>query len=156
MRVKIWNEEFEINCNRYRNVGDYAKRYDVYSTKAGKVETIYHTHTAKVPDLKQFRRYFVTLLIHNLDSQIANKICLDVDSVLPIHDAFLAHPNDISSIKDVYCDMLNSIYNSRNSILSNYFGSIGIDSKASKDWSELQASIQPVNNVFSAQRTALK
>lgn len=156
MTVKIWNEEFEIVCNRYKNVGDYAKRYDVYSTNAGKVETIYHTHTAKVPDLKQFRRYFVTLLIHNLDSQIADKICLDVDGVLPIHDAFLAHPNNISAIKDVYCSMLDSIYNSRNSILSNYFSSIGIDSKASKDWSELQANIQPVNNVFSAQRTALK
>lgn len=157
MTVKIWDEEFQIMCNRYKNIGEYTKRYDVYSTKLGRVETIYHTHTKRVADLEQFKRYFVTLLIHNLDSQIANRICVEVDGVLPIHDAFLAHPNEISKVKEMYCQVINKIYANRDRILSDYFSSIGIDSKASVEWTELSRATQPVNNnTFSAQRTALK
>lgn len=155
MVVKVWDEEFEVVCNRYSSIGEYTKRYDIYSTQLGRVETIYHTHTKRVADLGQFKRYFVTLLVHNLDSQIANKIC-KIDGVLSIHDAFISHPNKTSEIKDGYCNMIDKIYANRERILADYFSSIGIDSKASVEWTELQQAIQPVNNDFSAQRTALK
>jgi hypothetical protein len=63
MKVKIWNEEFVVNCNRYRNLGDYMKKYPIYNSATNTVLTINHTHTKRIPDLEQFRRYFVTLLV---------------------------------------------------------------------------------------------
>ena len=156
MTVQIWNERFDIVCNRYRNVGEYSKRYDIYSTEENRVESIYHTHTKKVPDLQQFKRFFVTLLCHNLDSQIADEICLEVEGILPIHDAFLSHPNQTNEVKQVFCDVLREIYRNRDVILSNYFDSIGIDSKASVDWSKLQSHVKPLNEEFVPQHSALK
>ena len=63
MRVRIWDEEFDIECNRYRNVGEITTSYDIYDTQTATIRRLQHTSTKKVPDLKQFRRYFVTLLI---------------------------------------------------------------------------------------------
>jgi hypothetical protein len=63
MKVKIWNDEFEINCNRFRNVGDETKAYKIWDSKDGQYNTFTHTDTVRVPDLDQFRRYFVTLLV---------------------------------------------------------------------------------------------
>lgn len=156
MTVKIWNEEFVVECNRFKNVGDFTQRYNIYSSKDDIVTTIYHTHTRQEPDLGQFKRYFVTLLIHNLDSQLADRISARVDWIIPIHDAFIVHPNDADTVVDTYCRGLEEMFTQRDSILSNYFSSIGIDSKASVEWTELKSRCVPVNNVFVAQASALK
>ena len=156
MTVKIWNEEFTVECNRFKNVGDYNQRYNIYSTLDKCVVTIYHTHTKREPDLKQFKRYFVTLLVHNLDSQLADRISNRVEWIIPIHDAFIVHPSDANLVVDTYCRGLEAMYGSRDTILSNYFTSIGIDSKASTQWTDLKSRCVPVNNIFTAQRTALK
>jgi hypothetical protein len=63
MAVKVWGEEFTISCNRFRNIGDYTKKYNAYDTETDSVRSIYHTHTHTEADLQQFRRYFVTLLV---------------------------------------------------------------------------------------------
>ena len=63
MRVTIANEEFDIACNRYRNVGEETLLYDIYDTETASIRRMHHTRTKKVADLDQFRRYFVTLLI---------------------------------------------------------------------------------------------
>lgn len=63
MRVRIWGEIFNIECNRFRNVGEKTTRYDIYDSITHSVRRIAHTSTKRVADLNQFRRYFVTLLI---------------------------------------------------------------------------------------------
>lgn len=63
MTVNINNEVFEIECNRYRNIGEQTKVYDIYDSITNTVKRIHHTETKRVPDLEQFRRYFVTLLV---------------------------------------------------------------------------------------------
>ena len=155
MQVTIWGETFSINCNRFRTVGDYTKRYDIYCSKSDTVKTIYHTHTHKEADLGQFRRYFVTLLVHNIDSRIADNIAMELDWVIPIYDAFIVHPGDAMKVRTIYANNLDKLYADREEVLTKYFSSIGIDSKASTDWSELQTHIIPVQN-FKAQLTALK
>lgn len=155
MTVKIWGETFQINCNRFRNVGDYTKRYDIYDSTSATVKTIYHTHTHKEADLGQFKRYFVTLLIHHIDSRIADDIALQLNWVLPIYDAFIVHPADAMQVRKLYTSNLDKLYADREVILSEYFKSIGIDSKASVAWSELQTHIVPVQN-YKAQLSCLK
>lgn len=91
MKVRIWNEEFSISCNRYRNVGETTKAYKIWDSVDQQYAIVLHTDTKRVPDLEQFRRYFMTLLVHNLDSQVANvvigKVMAKYDWGIPIHDA---------------------------------------------------------------------
>lgn len=156
MTVKIWDEEFTIHCNRFRNVGDYTKRYNIYSTAKEQVLTIYHTHTHREADLKQFRRYFVTLLIHNLDSQIADTVADGVDWCIDIHDAFIVHPADARAVKSISTAKMQDMYANRERIVKDYFNSIGIDSKAATAWQEVKKHIVPLEGTFIAQPTALK
>ena len=63
MKVKIWGQEFTIKCNRYKHKGDYKVRYNIFDSASNKVKTIWHMHTQNIPDLEQFRRFFITLLV---------------------------------------------------------------------------------------------
>ena len=64
--------------------------------------------------------------MHNLDSQVANKICKEIDWVLPNHDSFLVHPSDAFDVRKVYTNFMFKIYQNRKTILKEYFHSIGI------------------------------
>ena len=64
---------------------------------------------------------------HNLDSQVANSICENVDWVLPNHDSFTVHANDGYHIRKLYTDAMYRIYEHRHKILKDYFESIGIE-----------------------------
>lgn len=63
MEVSIGDDEFDISCNRFRNVGEKTKAYKIWDSIDKQYNVLLHTDTKKVPDLEQFRRYFVTLLI---------------------------------------------------------------------------------------------
>ena len=74
MVVKIGKDVFEIKCNHYTRVGEVSIAYDLFDTDSGTIRRVVHTKTKKVPDLDRYKRYFATLCIHNLDSQVANTI----------------------------------------------------------------------------------
>lgn len=156
MTVNIWDEEFNITCNRYRNVGEYAKQYNIYDTASDSIKTIYHTHTTRVADLDSFKRYFVTLLVHNLDGRVADYVCLGLDWGIPIYDAFIVCPSNASIVRSRYGSQLEAISNNRDSILDNYFKSIGISRKNNKAWNKLSKAIKPLDGPLKVQRMALK
>jgi len=154
MMVKVWNEEFKIRCNRFKNVGEYTKSYRLYDTKDGIVKTIHHTTTKQVADLKQFRRYFVTLLVHNLDSQVMDYTVDGVSWAIPIHDAAIVHPLDADTVRERYTSKITAIYKDRGTILKDYFASVGIHNPSA--WTKLKEAILPVSPEFECQPTALK
>ena len=155
MTISIWNDTFNIECNRYRRVGDYTKRYPIFSTDSNSVEAIAHTHTHSVPDLDQFRLYFQTLLIHNLDSQVADAVALQLPWVLTIHDAYIVSPVHALRTRKLYAQQLELINKNRESIINNYFRSINMKRNALKEWSELMVNVTPVVD-FKCAMTALK
>jgi len=148
MTVKVWNDTFKIYCNRYMNVGDYVKKYPLYDTESGAVLNVHHTHTNRVPDLKQFKRYFVTLLMHGIDSQIADKLVSELDWSLPIYDAFIIMPNEAKKLREESEKILAEIYNNRETILDDYFSSINLrkTNGSVKQWQALQKKIKPVDD----------
>jgi len=160
MTVTIGSETFDIECNRYRHIGEKTTQYDIYDTQTAVLRRITHSSVRKVPDLEQFRRYFVTLLVHNLDSQVANNVIdktIDKYSwAIDIHDAFIVHPNSASDVRKWYCNELNTIYANRKQILSDYFASIGIGGEAQAQWTSLQAMVHPIEGAFECQPMALK
>ena len=160
MKVRIWNEEFGVSCNRYRNIGEKTKAYKIWDTIDKKYNIVLHTDTKKIPDLEQFKRYFMTLLVHNLDSQVANtvigKVMDKYDWGIPIHDAFIVSPAAAADVRKWYAEELTKIYEDREEILVNFFKSIGITSAATSQWRDLMAKVQPVEGEFVANPMALK
>jgi len=158
MQVVCWKDTFTIKCNRFRNVGEYTKRYPLYSSDEKQIIPIVHTHTKHVPDLKQFRRYFPTLLIHNIDSKIADTICLNesIDWIISIHDAFLVSATTAKTVRSLYSEQIEEVYRDRANILNNFFSSIRISNKAQKDWADLQELVVPFEGKFTCNALALK
>ena len=70
MHVHVYEDKFTIECNRFKNVGETTTHYDIYDSIDTVVRRLLHTETKKVPDLVQFTKFFPTLLIHGVDSQV--------------------------------------------------------------------------------------
>ena len=126
MIVRIWNEVFKIECNRFKWEETTQVEYNIYASQQSKIKRVVRTVNL-VSDLGQFKRYFQTLLLHNLDSQIANYVCENMGWVIPNHDAFTVHPNDANEVRKLYVEKITEIYRNRKSILRGYLDSIGID-----------------------------
>ena len=159
MQVQIYNELINIECNRFKHIGEETIQYDIYDTITDSIRTINHTTTKSIPDLEQFRRYFVTLLIHNLDSQAANYVaekCYDkYGFVIDIHDAFIVSPIAAYDVRQWYKEKLIDVYNNRQTILANFFKSIGIEAEAQAQWNAVKAMVQPITE-FNPTDMALK
>ena len=159
MLVQIFKETLSIECNRYRQVGEKTVKYDIFDTATYTIRRIHHTTTRKVADLEQFRRYFVTLLVHNLDSQVANAViskCMNKYGWgMDIHDAFIVNPEAAADVRQWYCEEMDNIYANRTTILQNFFNSIGIGAEAQKAWQQLQSMVVPMDS-FKCQPMALK
>lgn len=159
MMVRVWNDTFEIKCNRHTRIGEVAMKYDLFDTESHSIKRITHMKTKAIPDLDGFRRYFVTCLIHCLDSQVANTVagkafdkygfCLD------IHDAFIVSPMAAADVRMWYAEEMDKIYVNRKEILTNYFSSIGIKANSLPDWQAMMGSVEPVND-FKCRGAVLK
>ncbi len=136
MEVTVWNDTFKIKPNRYRNVGEYVKKYNVYSSVEDRVITIRHTHTKRVPDLEQFKLYFPTLIVHGVDSQVSDEIAEELAWCIDIHDAWIVHPADAIIVKTTTIKKLNKLRDERDTVLGNLFRSTGINNKY--EWSEIR------------------
>jgi hypothetical protein len=160
MMVNIWKDKFEVSCNRFRNIGEKTKAFKIWDSIDKQYNVVLHTDTKKIPDLEQFRRYFVTLLVHNLDSQVANtvigKVMKKYGWGIPIHDAFLVSPAAASDVRKWYAEELGEIYHNRESILTNYFKSIGITKAAKNQWDMLMNKVHKLSEDFVPNPMALK
>lgn len=156
MTVTIDGTTFDIECNRFKNVGEYTRRYPIYDTESRTVLAIAHTQTHKIADLKQFKRYFQTLLVHHIDSDIADDISKQIDWILSIHDAFIVHPLDALQVRTLYASHIERLHTNREDIINKYFSSIRLARPAIKAWAELRKSIVPVTGTFKCSLMALK
>jgi hypothetical protein len=145
MTVTVGKDTFTIYPNRFRNVGEYAKKYDIYDTDSMCVKTIRHVHTKRVPDLEQFRLYFPTLLVHGLDSQIANAISEKLEWCIDIHDAFVVAPIDANKVRVEALAQMNELYSNRDKILGDFFKSVGINNPVA--WTEVRRHTTVVDNL---------
>lgn len=159
MKVKIYKEEFTIEANRFKSIGDTATKYHFYDTITKSVKSVVNTKTKQVPDLEQFRRYFPTLLIHNIDSQAANYVATKAMEkygwLIDIYDAFIVHPNMARDVRRWYSEFQQEIYDNRVSILTNFFTSIGIGSEAQVRWEQVRKLVKPCTG-FKPHYMALK
>lgn len=160
MKVHINGESFEIRCNRWKQIGEVAVSYDLWDSDTQRIRRVTNTKTKKVADLEQFRRYFQTLLIHNLDSQVMNTVsglvynkygfCID------IHDAMVIPPAAAADARRWYADEITLIFKNRKKILSEFFTSIGITAASREAWDRVMEGVVPVDEDFECSGWALK
>lgn len=156
MSIKVANETVLVNCNKFHNVGEKTTTYDLFDTTTGLVRRIHNTQTRRVPDLKSFKRVGPTTLIHGLDGQVADNTADAVADkfrwVLTIHDALVLCAEAADYGRDVYANGRTSdepslayIHTNRNSILANFFTSLGIKaSKVAEFKSQVLAFVEPL------------
>jgi hypothetical protein len=149
-------EQLEVPCNRHHIHGERPVAYKVVDSK-GDIKTLVHWNTVKSPDLKSFKRWVVTGLIHALDSQIVDAIMAKLDWALDIHDAVICNPEDVWTVRKLYAKELTNIYNNLQSILNSYFKSIGIRATPAvqKEWSMIAKEVDTVET-FNCSMWAMK
>ena len=74
---------------------------------------------------------------------------------IDIHDAFLVSPEAANDVRTWYAEALTEIYNNRETILSNYFVSIGIGAESQGDWERVKRMVKPLQS-FQCRKMALK
>ena len=160
MNLDIWNDKFEVECNRFRRVGDKARAFKIWDSTDEQYNNIIHNDVVKVPDLERFRRFFVTGLIHNIDSQVADNIMSKImkkhDWGIPIHDAVLISPAAADDTRKWYGQELEEIHKNRKDILQRFFRSIGITRAATAQWNALKTKITPLEGELHVNPMALK
>ena len=165
MKLHVDEEQFIVKCNRHEVTGDYVTEYRLVDTMGKKpvVKRVRHTTVKEVPNLRAFVRFMMTGLIHNLDSQISEKICLAVgtngsSSIISVHDAWVHSPIDGDIVEGAFTEAIDHIYQNRAKILENYFNSIGINmNKATvrREWEKVLQMIDPIKD-FKCSTNCLK
>lgn len=145
MQLNVLGDKVTTYCNRFHNVGETTNIFDLYDSESNSIRRIHNTETKQVPDLKSFRRYGVTGLIHGLDGRVMdNTTDAVIDQygwVIPIHDADVLCCEAADYAREVYTNgrtteepSLKYVHTNRNQILSEYFTSINIPASKIKDW----------------------
>jgi hypothetical protein len=149
MELNVYGERFVVECNRHTTVAESAELYQIYDTATKTYPIITHTVTHQEADLKSFKRWFVTGLVHHLDSRVMDSVIGKVMDVygwgIDIHDAAIVSPEAADDVRQWYADEIEAIYVNRKSILANYFKSINIGDEAALAWSELMKHVVPVS-----------
>jgi hypothetical protein len=155
MELELVNETISVICNKFHNVGETTTHFDLYDTKTDSIRRILNTETIRVPDLKSFKRWSVTGLIHNLDGQVANNTVEAVIDTygwaLSVHDALIVCCESADYARNIYANGRNEdeislkyIHTHRNSILSKYFTSINIPASAMTAWKKVMKAVEPL------------
>lgn len=155
IQLHVLNEKVTTYCNKFHNVGETTTVFDLYDTNTDTIRQIHNTSIKQIPDLKSFKRYAVTGLIHNLDGQVMdNATDATINQYgfcLPIHDAMILCCEAADYARDIYANgrtpeepSLKYIHTNRNSILQNYFRSLNIPASAIKDWNKVKQVVQPL------------
>lgn len=157
--VDTYYDQFTIFCNKFKHEAEYFKKYTLWDTESKSLKPCHITVQNKKPDVSQFSTFFVTCLIHNLDSRGASNVCNKLDWCISIHDAWVISPAEADKCRMLYGKFSKGVYNDRHNILNNYFKSVGIDMnnpKTRNDWNKLLKLIKPVESDWKPSYLILK
>jgi hypothetical protein len=167
MTLVVNNNKALTQCNKFHNVGEITTKYDLFDTATQRIRRIHNTSIKQVPDLKSFKRYGPTGLIHALDSQVMdNSIDAVIDTfgwAIDIHDAMVLCCESADYARAVYAHggtpnepSLKQIHRDRNQILQAYFRSLNIPATAIKQWQAVTAMVQPLSGTLEVNPMCLK
>lgn len=155
MQLNVLGDSVTTYCNKFFNVGETTSIFDLYDTVTNSIRRIHNTETKRVPDLKSFKRYGPTGLIHGCDGRVMNNTTDAVIDqygwVIPIHDAMVLCCESADYARHIYANgrtdsepSLKYVHTNRNQILSDYFTSLNIPASKLAVWNNtVKSLIQP-------------
>ena len=161
MNLQVWNDTTNTECNKWNHIGETTDVFDFYDTYTGSIRRIHNTTTVKVANLESFRRYFVTALIHGIDGQVMDNVMFQLLSndtwAIDIHDAIICCAEDADYARELYAEQLETVHTNRNTILSEYFTSIGISGNKVTEWQDSVVSkVEPYTGSFNCNPMVMK
>lgn len=167
MHLVVNGETTHTYCNKFHNVGETTTIYDLFDTKTNRIRRIHNTQIKQIPDLKSFKRYTVTGLIHHLDGMVMNNTIEHVIEAykfaMDIHDALVLDCEAATYARNIYANgktpqepSLKQIHTERNKILQNYFRSLNIPASAIGEWKRVMAKTQPLEEELTINPLVLK
>jgi hypothetical protein len=131
--------------------------YSSLNRNNAKVKVV-HWDTVEVPDTKAFKRWTMTGLIHSLDSRVINLVMQSLSWGIDIHDAVIINPEDAALVRTSYASAMEAVYTDRESILNEYFASVGItrNAKTIKEWNALKQLVTPLTKPLQCSPWAMK
>lgn len=156
IQMKIFDDEFEVEVNKFKPVGAKTNVYKVWDTASKRPVVFINHEPIRVPDYDRFSLYYPTGLVHNLDSQLMNKTLMLLDEwAIAIHDAILCLPG--SKARPIYVSVLEDLRQNRNQILSTYKQSIGATSNSAQiAWAKLMDKTEQLCSAIPFTESALK
>lgn len=154
----VWEDCFEIKVNKHKPANTKLNITTAWDSNLNKYKTSITREVEYVPDYKSFKLYHFTCLVHNLDSQIMNKIAnFGYNWMIPIHDAVLCLPGVATNVRNKYISLIEDLYNDRHSVLKQFRQSIGATSlKADIDFMKLYQATVQLLDTDSFSNTAMK
>lgn len=158
MELNVLGNKVTTYCNKFHNVGETTIEFDLFDTATNSVRRIHNTETVRVPDLKSFKRYGPTGLVHGVDGAVMdNTTDATIDAygfALPIHDALIVCCEAADFSRNVYANGRNAdepslkhIHTNRNRILSDYFTSLNIPaSKVAEFKRDVLSLVEPLTD----------
>lgn len=168
MQLNVLGDKVTTYCNKFYNVGETTSIFDLYDSASNSIRRIHNTETKKVPDLKSFRRYSVTGLVHGLDGRVMDNstdaVINQYGWVIPIHDAMVLCCESADYARDIYANgrtenepSLKYVHTNRNQILSDYFTSLNIPASKLAEWkTKVVPLIQPLEEELTINPLVLK
>jgi len=155
IEIKIMDDTFNLTVNKFKQAGARIVVTEAWNGK--KYQRSFTHEPILIPDYSRMKTFFQTLLFHNLDSQIMDKIANATDEwMLTIHDAAIVLPGTARRTRKAYALQLKEVNNRRNSILSGFRQSIGATTlKADVAFMKLHAATTQAEDV-SFNTTAMK
>lgn len=168
MYLNVLGDKVTTYCNKFYNVGETTSIFDLYDSASNSIRRIHNTETKRVPDLKSFRRYSVTGLVHGLDGRVMDNstdaVINQYGWVIPIHDAMVLCCESADYARDIYANgrttnepSLKYVHTNRNQILSDYFTSLNIPASKLAEWkTKVVPLIQPLEEELTINPLVLK
>lgn len=146
--IKIWNDSFDVHVNKFKSAGSRVVVTEGFDHSARTFKYSFTHEPILVPDYKYMKLFWATCLVHNLDSQIMNRIASNTDKwLLTIHDAIISLPSHAGLFRKQYASLLKEINTNRYSILQEYRKSIGATSmKSDVAFHKLFKSVVPADD----------
>ena len=159
LKIDMFDEQFEIEINKYKVVGATLKAYTGYDSKTDRTRVFMIHNPIRIPDYDRFKLFYPTLLIHNRDSKASDNSMVELHKLgewaISIHDAALVLPG--TKFRKVFVNQLEQMRQNRISITSAYNTSIGATTVAAKiKWAKLNSEIEQLDNNIPFEGSCLK
>jgi hypothetical protein len=143
--VNVRGHNHVVECNKHQRVLETTKQHIVYDSVKDQFSAIEHSTTVAIPDLNKFRTYFMTGLIHSVDSSVLDYICLHMDWILPIHDAGIVSWSGATKMRKLALREMQDLRREGRSIIEYYLESINIDDKGWAKYLQLLNDVDELN-----------